>query len=225
MRIRVLSAVIVLVGVAACGGGDSAPSEASSGSRLDTAADACRGDDVLRVDVDGDREDDAVYHRSSTGQPVLGVCTSSGLRDEIDGAGMAQILMAVDVQGDGRDEVFFGATTAGEGLMSLAVLDEGELTAVRRTEGDTLVLRSGRPGPDSATAVGCEDLDGDGVGDVVQVEVTFDGETGEWATTGYRLTDALAEKIASEAGAVEGFSPNRHETAQQLTEPCEFTRP
>lgn len=37
----------------------------------------------------------------------------------------------------------------------------------------------------------------------MQVEVTFDGETGEWTTTGCRLTDALAEKIASEAGAVE----------------------
>lgn len=224
MRIRVVSVVVVLVGVAACGGGDSASPDASSSSRPATTAGACRGDDVLRADVDGDGEDDAVYHRSPTGQPVLGVCTSSGPQDEIDGAGMAQILKAVDVQGDGRDEVFFGATTVSEGLMSIAVFDDGELTAVRTMEGDTLILRSGQPGPDSATAVGCEDLDGDGVGDVVQVEVTSDSKTGEWNSTGYRLTDALAEEVASDAGTVEALSESRHETAQQLTEPCRFTR-
>lgn len=64
----------------------------------------CADKETIRADVDGDGRDDFVYHEfvqgEDFGEARLGVCTATGVADEIPGSGMTELLLITDVEPD-----------------------------------------------------------------------------------------------------------------------------
>jgi hypothetical protein len=71
---------------------------------------------------------------------VLGVCTGDGRTDRMAGSGMTELLQIIDVQRDGRDEIFYGGTTATARYFDVAVFRRGKLRRVLRPKGRGLAL-------------------------------------------------------------------------------------
>jgi hypothetical protein len=191
----------------------------------------CANRSGIQADVDGDGSEDFVYHEWVGDGPVLGVCTASGRRDKIDGKGQAELLFVVDVERDGRDEILYGGTSAVAQLASIAVFTQEGLEEVLGSDGKPLVVVSGivadvseEGGPATDLAWGCEDTDGDGQPELVQVTVKpVDGSL-DWTREAFRIEGASASLVSTESGRMEGQDEGVG-IARTLTSPCEVRAP
>ncbi len=139
-------------------------------------------------DFDGDGATDTAYVVDF----VLVACLADGTSSMLDVGGMGEVLVAVDLQGDGLDEILAGGTTAwGQGA-DVAVVADGELAAVT-IGGERLALWRGIP-PGRVLDFGCVDEDGDGRRDVIVVE----GEVGVGEIGAVRRVIAINGAAATE---------------------------
>jgi hypothetical protein len=187
---------------------------------------ACDGHVSLEADLDGDRRPDLVYHDFVRGEAELGVCTAAGPRQTIPGLGQSELLEIVDVQGDGRDEAFFGATSASAQFLEVAVISNDRLQVVRLPDGAPLQLTSGlelgEPTGVRASAFGCEDVDGDGARDLVLVTMIRRGQEFVWRRRAFSVQGAAASPLSEDAGQTpaSGGDPEMAERARSLTTTC-----
>lgn len=174
------------------------------------------GSSDREADIDGDGVSDQIVHKFNE-EAVLQVCLADGSKDSMPGLGMAEFIEVADIQGDGRSEIFFGATTAALLAVHIAVWHEGRLRAVELEDGRHLELRRGslsfdaaRNQPESLATWGCEDLDGDGVDELVSAEWRENSGSAPVVTVmGYDLTGDQAvlrhEDSYDLGGAPESF--------------------
>lgn len=198
--------------------------------------DECGDRDTLEADVDGDGSADRVFHEWNGNRAVVGVCTASGATDTMGGAGQAELLEIVDVEGDEADEIFFGSTTAAAQLFEVAVFSQGKLHRVPTAGVDTLVLVDGfDPGAltrstPAGGAIGCSDLDEDGAEVIVQVTVTARGERRlQWSLIAYEIDQGTAATVGEANGARRNDPDERDErevveVAHELTTACKWGR-
>jgi hypothetical protein len=186
------------------------------------------------ADVDGDGRKDLVYHVVIGYHAVLGVCTASGREDRTQGVGMAEVLNIIDVEPDGRDEIFYGGTTVSSAGGYVAVFVNGALHRVRLAGGPPLVWEDGlgpvflvhnnRP---AGAAYGCEDTNHDGRDELVDVIVQRDRGAFRWVKRAYAITGSLARRTMLASGRVK---PRRGTfalvaAASRLTSPCKVKAP
>jgi hypothetical protein len=191
----------------------------------------CANKSGIQTDVDGDGSEDVVYHEWVGDGPVLGVCTASGRKDRIEGKGQAELLFVVDVERDGRDEILYGGTSAVAQLASIAVFTQEGLEEVLLSDGKPLVVVNGivanvseEGGPPTDLAWGCEDTDGDGQPELVQVTVKPADGSLDWTREAFRIEGASASLVSTESGRMEGPDEGVG-VARTLTSPCEVMAP
>jgi photosystem II stability/assembly factor-like uncharacterized protein len=160
----------------------------------------CSQQPAYDADVDGDGRNDYVYHlylhEPGGGRGALGVCTFAGEWSEID-AGSPEAGGVVDIEPDGRDELLFGGTTVSRAIECLAVFLHGQLRVVATRDGDLCVVGGTGEASGEIYSNGCRDVDGDGVRELIQVEVPRDGK---WTRRAYRITGAQAVLLSEERG-------------------------
>ena len=197
---------------------------------------ACTGEEVIAADLDGDGQPDQVYEGwvDDQGEPTdpgmgdyhLTVCTAAGKAASITGVGNGETIRAIDIEPDGRAELLVGGTTASAVHLDLVVLVDDQLQPVREEGSDGTVLAErvtvteGQAEAGPATAYGCEDMNGDGQRELVQVKAFFEDTEVTWAKEGYEVAGAVLGDSYSDAGA--GPPPDDHLAfAKSLTAPCE----
>lgn len=163
----------------------------------------CLRRETVRADVDGDDLPDLVYHDFSQRQgAMVGVCTARGETDQIAGLGQAETLYIIDIEPDGQDEIFFGATgMASEGL-NVAIFVSDGLRRVHLAGGRPLYLERGYRNfhGDMGLAYGCEDTVGVSDNELTQVVVTRRGRTFHWTKASYDLQRDRAVLVNNESG-------------------------
>lgn len=184
-----------------------APSERHAMPRSDETgpnnSTECLRRETVRADVDGDDLPDLVYHDYLKRGAVLGVCTARGEVDRMMGAGQTEILEIIDVEEDGRDEIFFGGNTCCVGIVSVAVFRTGKLWAIRLSDGNELLLEEGfgpHHGNPAGFAYGCEDTVGGSNKELTQVVVTRRGRAFYWTKVSYDLRRDRAVLVNNESG-------------------------
>lgn len=139
-----------------------------------TVEDRCAGPTALVGDLDGDKVPDRAFqgwYDPSGGRsegPHIGVCTSTGVVEDIDGA--IEDFWLADPDGDGVYLVVFGGNSVSAGSDSLAQVRDGHLR-VLDIDLPYGLTGSGQPFT-SASRWGCTDLDGDGAGSITSATVT-----------------------------------------------------
>lgn len=165
--------------------------------------------------LDGDGTDDLVRQWQSNaaevlagreyGGPAVVVCLGSGATDMVRVGGMGEIFGVGEGPGD-QPVVWTGGTTVSAAYSSPMVVEDGRLRFLRTAEGDTLTLRDGYEGvepPDGDVgASGCDDVDGDGEEEFVQVVVTVSDDQLVWTRTGWNLVDAGVVEGVSDSGTM-----------------------
>jgi hypothetical protein len=177
------------------------------------------------VDVDGDGRRDTVYLDWIEDRgAILGVCTASGQTDEIPSMGMGELLLATDVEPDGRDEILYGGTTISAWAVSVGIFIEGRVQEVLAPDGDVpLTLWDGQRfdlDPETELSIGCEDGDSDGRRELVQVTVRDEGQMLRWTKEFYALEGRSASLITEESGTLPASDEN--DPADALTSPCDL---
>jgi hypothetical protein len=174
-------------------------------------------------DVDGDGRRDFAYHAYVNGEPQLGVCTASGSEDVLPGSGMTEEFGWVDLEPDGREELLYGGTTVSAGFENVAVFLNGQLVEVRTSDGEMLTLASG-VFDEEDLAWGCEDHDGDGIREFVQVTVSADSRgTRQLHRVWYRLKGASAVQVDAASERLDSRGPIRfgdHSQAADASPGC-----
>ena len=210
----------MLMGVLALGGcddqggaarpaasGPSAPSTAISSEAIADGRSRCTDPGVFSADVDGDGRGDRVYHLylQNESRGVLGVCTASGIHDEIE-AGAPEANGVMDLQPDGREEILFGGTTVSAAVLSVAVIEDGRLREVEFPGSASLVsgFTDASEGYWTSESWGCRDVDGDGAREVVTAEFRWSRDGGDWIGRAYRLVGTKAVLIQERRGNVQG---------------------
>lgn len=187
---------------------------------------ACAGRETIQADLDGDGLQDLVFHDWIGDGPVLGVCTGDGKTDSLPGEGMSELLAVGDVQPDGRDEIFYGGTSAIAGYWSLAVFLYGKLRPVRLPNGLEFFVVEGIEGGElgsapTSSAWGCEDTGRDGRREVVQVTVELEGKAWRWTRESFQVRGARATSVGTESGTMPA-SEGELEASRALVSPCEI---
>ncbi|MDQ3877767.1 MAG: hypothetical protein M3290_05385 [Actinomycetota bacterium] len=160
----------------------------------------------MPADVDGDGITDAVYLDFMDDHAVLGVCTGSGISDSIPSEGQGEVLQIIDVDQDGKDEVFFGGTSIGASIDSIAEFVGGSIVRVRRSDGAPIIVVEGLdPGILSShhpagAAFGCEDVDGDGSPELASVTVSRSDGRFQWRRVDYDIAEGHASIVSRESG-------------------------
>lgn len=182
---------------------------------------ACRREETVSAEVDGDKLRDRVYHAWIRGGPVLGVCTGDGRTDQMPGSGMSELLRIIDVQNDGATRFSMGGTTVSAEYFDVAVFRRGKLRQVLRPKGTPLLLIKGTVvDPDRGKAFGClNTARGKGRKLVKASDRRTSGGPFKWTRASFRLEDASAKRILIESGrAKSGDSP--YTVAANLVKPC-----
>lgn len=191
---------------------------------------SCLEKETVQADVDGDGLPDLVYHDWIRDRAVLGVCTAVGDNDRMRGEGQAELLQIIDIEQDGRDEIFFGGTTVGAKIAAIAVFND-ELQRVRlRNRGTLLVVDGLDPGiwsrhDPAGAAFGCKDVDEDGHRELIQVSVRPQGPAFRWISRAFSIEGAVATRAMQRTGRAENV-PNKPderevmEIARGLVKPC-----
>lgn len=187
--------------------------------------DPCKDPGSVEADVDGDGQPDRVYHlwREPEGA-VLGICTASGIRDEVPGAGMTEVLLTSDIEPDERDEIFYGGTTVSAQGASLAVVINGQLQQVIGEDGSAFevwegILGTNDGGEFTETATwGCEDIDDDGNRELTSVRVKFT-HVAHWTKESYVVEETRARLVKSGSGT-ESLPDDRLKYPSTLTRSC-----
>jgi hypothetical protein len=183
----------------------SAPSTATSSEAIADSRSRCTDPD-FSADVDGDGRSDRVYHLylQDESRGVLGVCTASGIHDEIE-AGAPEANGVMDLQPDGRDEILFGGTTVSAVILSIAVFEDGRLREVEFPAGSLASgLTDASEGHWTSESWGCRDVDGDGAREVVTAEFRWSRDGGSWIGRAYRLEGTKAMLVQERRGDVQG---------------------
>ncbi len=144
-----------------------------------------------------------MFHSWVKGQALVGVCTAAGEKDSRPGLGMSELLSIIDLDGDGKDEVFFGATGITSGAYEIARFLGGRLRLVRGPIGrEPMMVREGAEIDHRiiGRAFGCEDLDEDGTANLVQVTTRFQTEDVRWKRIWYFVKGARAERVGHDGG-------------------------
>jgi hypothetical protein len=172
----------------------------------------CANRETLRADVDRDSRRDLVYHDWIRGAAVLGVCTGDGRTDRTAGSGMTELLQIIDVQRDGRDEIFYGGTTATARYFDVAVFRRGNLRRILHPKGKPLALVEGikiatRDGAERriGKAFGCQDTVGDRTREVVQSNAwrkTKSSGRFRWRRVSFRVRAASAKRVLVESSRI-----------------------
>ncbi len=124
----------------------------------------------------------------------LGLCLATGDSDEMEIGPFEGVFYGHDLDGDGRAELVYGGTSASQQLDLLMAFTDGRL---RPTEGPDLLLASG-PTYGKGQAWGCDDIDGDGRREVIQVTVRPHETGAQWTKEAYHLTGATIELVKTE---------------------------
>ena len=195
----------------------------SPGPDAEGARERCRGEDARRADVDGDGEDELVYHAWVKGSAQVGVCFDDGRFSGLHGLGQAESFIVLPDPVTGRDILAFGATAMTETVHRFAMWHKNRLIGVfdRDARGGPLAALTGtdlESGVGTAWVWNC-DVAGELNGTLVQVEVrSVDGGL-RWSGTGYDFTRGrFAREVSSAGGVLEGGDPE--EAARKLTEKC-----
>ncbi|MGH8992984.1 MAG: hypothetical protein ACRDZ7_15865 [Acidimicrobiia bacterium] len=152
------------------------------------------------ADFDGDGRLDTAYHRERTdgsGLWDMGVCLATGQSDDIEIGPFEGVFYGHDLDGDGRAELVYGGTSAIQQLDLVAVFVDGQL---RPVEGSDLLLASGPLADGSGQGWGCDDIDGDGRREVIQVTVKREGTTARWTKEAYRLAGVTMPLVRTWTG-------------------------
>lgn len=166
--------------------------------------------------VDGDFDGDGTIDLASVDadSATLTVCTASGTTSLTD-AGSADLLVAADLDGNGRDEILIGATTAWGVGMEVVALTEGALDYVRVPAGDPMALWHGLP-PEGFLTTGCGRFRGGDELEIAVIEGSID-EAGiaSWQRTVFRLDDHRAVVVSTDEGSFDPASaPDPLSTAE-----------
>jgi hypothetical protein len=172
----------------------------------------CAKRETLRAHVDRDSRRDLVYHDWIRGRAVLGVCTGDGRTDRKAGLGMTELLQIIDVQRDGRDEIFYGGTTAVAHYFDVAVFRRGNLRRVLRPKGKQLTLVEGiefatRGGTERriGKAFGCQNTANGRTKEIVQ-SAAWRTKKGShrfrWRRMSFRVRAASARRVLVEWGGM-----------------------
>lgn len=133
-------------------------------------------------DFDGDRRADEAFERNGPAGLVLGVCLAGGGLHEAEVVQAEGSFDAIDLDGDGRSEVIYGGTTVSQGVDCVAVLVGGRLVLV-----DHCFASGPLPAEGVGQAWGCEDVDGDGRRELLQVTVRDGRAKATWSKEIFRL--------------------------------------
>lgn len=155
-------------------------------------------------DFDGDGRVDQAYERQRDPDSwVLGVCMADGRSNEMElGNSLPEgSFGAVDLDGDGRSEIIYGGTSVSESLDVLAVFVGGHLTDVKGP-----VFASGFLSGDEGQSWGCEDIDGDGRREIVQVTVHRRAASAIWTKEIYDLNRATMTLVETRTGSAKAES-------------------
>jgi hypothetical protein len=156
-----------------------------------------QSDLLIAGDFDGDGRSDKAYEFQRGDAPwVLGVCLADARSDEVEIGTSEGSFRADDLDGDGRDEIIYGGTTAWQQIDEVAVILNG---IVRLVDGPGLASGA-LDSDDSGQAWGCEDVDGDDRREVVQVTVRHEGKLARWARETYRLEGTLMPLLSRKTG-------------------------
>lgn len=190
--------------LAACSPSAETPSsgEVAEDSSASTGAvgRSCRGRaEALRADVDGDGRLDTVWRgQSAISSVVVGLCTAAGATAEVEVGGMGEgDFETIDIEQDGRAEIFQGTTTVSQHVSEVLRYLDGDLFVV---DGFFLVdglSRLETPESEVVEAWGCEDADADGVRDLVTVAVSRTHDAAIERRRGYRLQGRSAVAVSS----------------------------
>lgn len=192
----------------------------------------CADKNPIPADLDSDGRKDFVYYAWSAKGAILGACMSDGSFHKVATPGQTELLSAVDIEADGRDEIFYGGTTAAARMVSVAVVANQTLGTVAFGQRNPVVLVDGLdPGfwgsrkKPSGGGFGCEDADGDGVADLVQVSVTARADYLTWTRRTFEIREFSAVLTDRTSGRREDDPerPDRFEVvevARELVTPC-----
>lgn len=196
--------------------------------------DQCAGQDVVTGDVDGDGRDDEVFHTWDGEQAaaVVGVCTASGVEATMPGLGQSEGgAFILDIEPDGRGEVFFGATGLSYVAYDVGVLEGEELTPVLVDGHEALNLEEGALQFDesgelvvTAAAYGCEDLAGTSERELVTIDVEYGTDGVTWRKVGYDIDGAVAHAVYTDDGTDPLPSGDRFGYPKTLTRSCAVSR-
>jgi hypothetical protein len=175
----------------------------------------CRDQDVLVGLLDADNKRDFAYHDWMKSGARLGVCTSKGSHDRIEGAGQTELLALADLNMDGRKEILYGATTMRGQLYLVAVVRKGQLERVTYdgepvglVEGIDEGLVSKRRNAGAAFSCG-KQVAADARG--FKQAVVFRRAQGfRWIRKSYRLDGRIAMRMDKDAGHFEN-NPNKND--------------
>ena len=223
------------------GGGESSSNEGKP--RHSNIPRKCRNKEVLKGHVDSDRNPDFVYHDYLKSGPTLGVCTGSGKSDRIPGSGQTELLTLIDVEPDGRHEIFFGGTTVSASAYDVAVFRRGRMVKVRtskeaaRNPYDDFFVAQGeglsplrshkRP---IGSAFGCQNTSGRRASELVRSAVFRAGEDKfGWLKVSHRLEGTKASLVAKKRGIFPNNSAKKDrievvELASTLVSPCTHSK-
>jgi hypothetical protein len=209
MRRHPLLALILALGfVVSC---TREPKSALESPRPATREDPCAHG--VTGDFNGDGKLDRAFHDraslsnepSSADEIHVGVCLTGGRSSELDGS-EGTVFRILDIEPDGRDEIWYGGTTAGGAAGDVAVIDHGILVRVQTEFAGALTLSD--HWFDGFSAFGCGDFDGDGVRELNVVKsdlkITEKGYVVEkpsaWRMVSFRLAGPRAVVVGFKSG-------------------------
>jgi len=182
--------------------------------------DSCKSKKTLFAHVDDDRLRDRVYHDWIRKGAALGVCTGDRRTDQRPGAGMSELLRIIDVQNDGRDEIFFGGTSILTRFYDVVVFRKGKLRQVLRPKGEPLSLIEGTVDEGRGKAFGCRKSTGEETRKLVKASARrIGGPRFRWTRAIFRLRDSSAKRTSVEKGRTR-YRGSAYEVAAALVKPC-----
>jgi hypothetical protein len=194
--------------------------EPNTGPRPNRRQRPCSGPGVIRADIDGDGRADRVAHRwdRSLGHAILEVCTAAGGYDSADGMGQAEALHVFDIDGDGVEELAPDSNTAVLSFVEVVRFISGKLRRVSLASRRNVVLLDGFQNG-GAEAAGCDDVDGDGDDELIQIRVVKRASDYRYRRDVFSVSGTSAVRTMTDRGDIEGHGSD-FAVAHRLVEPC-----
>lgn len=159
-------------------------------------------------DLDGDGVPDLVIVTDDAVQ----VETAGGMSPPLSTAGTVVAAGAVDVNSDGRNELFLAESRPGGEAYRMARLVGCALEYVTNAEGEPYVFEVGSDG-DALVGVGCTDVDGDEAPELVGLRAVFDDASGAYraertvvTVDGARAVNGAVDEVLVDAEGAGGTS-------------------
>jgi hypothetical protein len=174
----------------------------------------------LSADVDGDGSRDRVYQRHARfGTVKIGVCTASGVTDEVVIGGMGEVFGVMDVEPDGRWEIYGGGTGVNSVVAIPITLVDGRLRRVQLGGDDLWLTADGYPDNHRRHGYGCENVYGDARKELVQVTLDYRADT--VTRVGYLVVGAHADEVSRQVSAIPSRWNNpKRANSNEFANPC-----